>query len=281
MSLKDFLQKQKRAVRGLLAASAVFAGGISTAGEVQEQSVPQTSALKQSTAQSKRQKTFEKIDTICLAAVRKNLIIREGDIPCLYLDSKGILHTGIGLNVNDYSSFKELDFVTENGTVLTEKEKKAYFARIKAFQRQQAKLGFNYKSSYYARHFTIRPSKNSRDKMFVKRMYTSMQSIKEMLGTEAFYNLHPLAQAELIMMHYNMGSNRFNPKKWPKLFSAAKRADYITMSQECHTKSVSEARNQMVASTLKKLAKTKRVALGTQYVKINNNLYAIYKNKTM
>lgn len=280
MSQNKLLQKQQKAIRSFLAACAIFTGGITTA-NAQEESTRHQSCARQTDASGTWQQTFAKIDTICLTAVRNNLILREGDKPYLYLDSKGILHTGVGLNVNDYASFQELDFVKENGDLLTEREKRAYFARIKTFQRQQAKLGFNYKSSYYARHFTIRPTKGSRDRMFIKRMNNSMQSVKEMLGIQAYYNLHAIAQSEIIMMHYNMGSNRFNPEKWPKFFGAARRADYITMSQECHTKSVSEERNQMVADSFRNIAQARWYAYGTMYQKQNSIFHPTEQTKTM
>ena len=59
-------------------------------------------------------------------------------------------------------------------------------------------------------------------------------TIKKMLGLQKYYNLHPYAQAEMAMMHYNMGSVKFNQEKWPVLFAAARRADYKTMSEHCH-----------------------------------------------
>ena len=78
-----------------------------------------------------------------------------------------------------------------------------------------------------------------------------------------------------------MGSNRFNPEKWPNFFAAAKQADYATMSQECHTKSVSENRNQMVANAFKGISNMKWYAYGTMHNKPRQNASIIRRSKTI
>ena len=278
MSLKDFFTKKRAAINGVLAASAIFVGGLSSA-EAAEKLPPQNRLVKKNTLQSNRQKIFSKIDRICINFAQKNLIKREGNKNHLYLDSKGILHTGIGLNINNYKSFSELDFVGENGALLNERQKRAYFAKVKAFQRKQALKGFNYKASYYAKHLKIYPTKASLDKMFAKRIADSMDTIKNTLGQRAYYNLHAIAQAEIIMMHYNMGSERFNPSKWPKFFEAARHADYLKMSQECHTKSISEERNRQIAHSFTSLLKAKWYAFGTIYSQQDTQIVKGYQEK--
>ena len=261
MSLKNFLSNQKRALSGLFAASVIFAGGMSTAQAAEKLPAKTPVARKSVLSWQQLQQVLSKVDKISLNIVQKKLLEREGNKNHLYFDTKGILHTGIGLNINNYSSFRKLDFITKDGKLLTERQKKAYFAKVKAFQRQQAKKGFNYKASYYAKYLTVCPTKESCDKLFIKRITDSMNYIKKTLGVEAYYNLHAKAQSEIIMMHYNMGSDRFNPTKWPKFFNAAKHANYIVMSKECHTKGVSEERNQQVANTFKSVANVKWFAM--------------------
>ena len=279
MSLKALLQKQRNSIRGILAASAIFVGGISTANAAPHQTPPKSPAARQNALLPRWQQIFAKIDAICLKDVQKKLLLRENNIPHLYLDTNGILHTGIGLNVNDYKSFQKLDFIGPKGRLLTDREKRSYFARIQNFQRNQASKGFNYNASYYANYFTILPTKESQDRMFSNRINDAMQAIKAYLGTEAYYNLHPTAQSEIITMFYNMGQGRFNPEKWPLFFAAAKNADYITMSKECHTKGVSEARNEAVATAFKSCITAKWHKVGSMYNQNNTKIAMLGQQK--
>ena len=128
MSLKTFINKRKKSLRAILAASAIFAGGLSTANAAEQRSVPKTPEARQKANIQNWQRTFARIDAVCLKHLQKNLIEREGDKDHLYLDSKGILHTGVGLNINDYESFKLLDFIGKNNKLLSEREKRAYFS---------------------------------------------------------------------------------------------------------------------------------------------------------
>ncbi|MBE6449587.1 MAG: hypothetical protein E7013_02685 [Alphaproteobacteria bacterium] len=206
-------------------------------------------------------------DRIMEKYTRKHLAIREGNISHLYLDSKGLVTAGIGLNVNSWNSFKQLDFMDAQGRLLTEQQKRMYYARIQNYKRQLARSGRKFNklaAGFYADKFAYRPSAQSISRLFERRLKDSIASVKKMLGLQKYYNLHPYAQGEMAMMHYNMGSGKFNPNEWPALFAAARRADYLTMSNQCHIKN-DERRSAFLKAGFCALKNIKMQAIGDLY----------------
>ena len=287
MALKDFLIKNKT-LATLFAVGSLFVGTAASLQSAEKPSAKQpTSKVKAPTPSiSNLNRVIKKIDLKTETITRRKLVEREGDISHLYLDGNGLLHTGIGLNINDYESFSKLNFVTKSGRLLRNEEKKSTFAKIRALQKKQKKRGFNYDASYYKDYFPVIPTKESQERLYRERLANSMSSVKKMLGFQAYYNLHPIAQSELATMHYNMGSNKFNSEKWPNLTAAAKAGDYIRMSEECHVKGIGEERNKQVAEGFKCAAKIKWPKVGTLYMQqhktqpaLKNNVTQNYKNK--
>ncbi len=258
MSLKEFLRKKRLSFSSLLAAGAVLVSAPLEAGQNDDVG----KALKMTQFQ-KAQLTLRQIDVLCISGLKKKLKDREGDCAHLYLDSRGILHTGVGINVSNYEIFKRLDFTDSKGNLFTEKQKRAYYAYVMLFRKKQAKKGFNYKASYYAANLPYRPTAQSRQTLFDEKVQQSVDAVKKMLGAENYYNLNVVALQEMGNLHYNLGSAKFNCEKFPKFFAAAKCLDYATMAKEAHIKGISKTRNLEVKNALQWCAKVKWKNYGT------------------
>ena len=280
MPLKDFLNKTRRSFGGALAAGALVVGAVSTdaAEPKPKPAMPQKIPAK-IPAYSTVQKAIKKIDNLCFRGIKDKLEKREGNIAHLYLDRNGLLHTGVGINVNDYANFKMLEFKDKNGKLLTEKQKKALFVQAKAFQMKQAKKGFNFSAKYYANKFAYAPTKESRDMLFALNITKSMTDIKQMLGEKNYYNLHLNAQEELIGLHFNLGAGKFNPKKFKKLFAAAQKQDYQTMAKESHVKGVAEHRNQLVYNAFAGCTQLRWAPFGTWHDHYKTSQMLAYQTK--
>lgn len=158
----------------------------------------------------------------------------EDSIPYPYLDTKGYITVGTGININQKEKFMKVDFRIDdkNGKPATLADKEKAYAYLTGFAKEQiakAPKGdpkpVNKEASFYKGLSNLRLS-DSED----IRLYNS--HFKETLTKEvprAFPKLNTLPDPAKIVvtdMMYNMGSTKFTKEKWKNFFTAIDQRDW-------------------------------------------------------
>lgn len=173
----------------------------------------------------------------------------EGTIRHMYLDTRGNVTVGRGFILPDVESAKKIKFrdirsVNKMGGYLSEKEiEKAYnLVRKAKFGQSIGAIDFDPNGAGKDKFFPAGLDSAYIDKKTEALLKTSERELRTKIPN--FDRLPYSARKGLMDMQYNMGENKFNSKKWPKLFQALDKKDYKSMAKESHRADISEVRNQ-------------------------------------
>lgn len=232
-------------------------------------------------------KLHQEYDTSLIEQVVKRLlnpVHGEGDLDFIYVDSKGVLTYGIGINIEEFETFKKIPWLDKSTQkyITDEMELKAIHDTLikkkEKFYNDNKELKDAQKNIYYlnvpaysqkSKGFssTLTTDADVRRKLTVEHVKEiSLPEIKEHTRRlkKRFYSEPPSAQIGLIDMAYNLGRDRFRlnikgmtkdgsvgKKDWPNFTGAFINRDYLEMARECERGDVQPARNDMVYNLFK------------------------------
>ncbi len=278
MSFLDKFRFKKSRLTSILAASALMLGGSTMGGE---KSQPVKYEKKQNVKHNSIAEYPKRIDAYVMRRVFTFLHDQEGFVQHPYLDGFNVA-IGCGLNVRDWKDFKELDFVDKNGKLLTAAQKYAYYKQI--LRTRQAILSKlkgkdipktireKYHLSKFKMLFKYDATKSSLDRALEKRIEACMKSVKSKIGTEAYYNLPPLAQVAVLDMEFNLGSSFMQPyigkrkntrSAYPKFKAAIMCGNFANMANECKRGGIGNRRNTAVQQMFLKCGQMRFPKYGT------------------
>lgn len=186
----------------------------------------------------------------------KTVIDFEGDIPHMYLDTKGKVTAGPGFHLQDREDAARRPFrhmVTEDKF-----ERPATQAEvIDAYDRVSKKPSGNYAAAKYNPFRDDTLSRIGLDPDYsrteIKRF---LEREEEMLRSKIrdFDSLPKPVRRVLLDMQYNIGDRKFRPEykddadvikpAWPKLFDALSKRDYRRAAGELYSSDVGSGRNK-------------------------------------
>ena len=199
---------------------------------------------------------YDKKEKIMLTPKEKqvlidNLIKYEGNIPHMYLDSKGYVTVGIGHLLSTVQNAQKLPFVDKDG-------KKATSEQIAADYNMIAKQPKGHYAPNY-RRFTKLHLKNDDILSGVNNHIKKFES--NLTVNYPGFNAFPIeAKLALFDMGFNLGVKGLKTK-FPNMNRAISKKDWLTAAKESHRKPpVAEARNDYVKWLFEKAAKSTRKA---------------------
>jgi GH24 family phage-related lysozyme (muramidase) len=187
----------------------------------------------------------------------------ERTIPYPYLDSKGVVTVGTGINVDDKSKFMGLDFRvgTSAGRKAPLVEKEAAFYSLKTFAKQETSKAptgsvrpVNKSASFYKTFTNLRLSEEQVDLLYRKHFKQTLT--KEIPHAFPKFSTYPDEAKIVIMdMMFNMGPTRFTKEKWPSFFESLNKGDWKRAGVESHRKDIEAKRNDWARDMLKGIKK--------------------------
>jgi GH24 family phage-related lysozyme (muramidase) len=162
------------------------------------------------------------------------LVPSEGNVPHMYLDTKGLVTVGIGNMLPSVAAAQMLNFIDRATTA------KATADAIKADYEAVTKQPDSKVASYY-RPFTKLDLPNvDIDVLFRARVDEFVGQLKKVYP--AFDSFPPSAQLALLDMGFNLGTGGLQ-KKFPKMNAAIAKLDWAAAGTECNRPDVNQARN--------------------------------------
>jgi len=186
--------------------------------------------------------------------LKKRIELYEGNVPHMYLDSKGYVTIGIGSLIPSVKAAQKLPFVHDKT------HKKATANEIQTDYNNVLKansLKLNFQASYYKRFTHLKLKQNTIDKLFTQHVSNFHTELKRLYPQ---FNHYPV-EVKLILfdMVYNMGITKLK-KQFPKFNKAIINMDWHKAANESHRKlPISSKRNNYVKNLLLKTAKQNKV----------------------
>ena len=186
--------------------------------------------------------------------LREKLKLYEGNIPHMYLDSKGLVTVGVGHLLKTVQDAQKLNFLSADN-------KKATAAMIKEDFDAVMKRPKNQEANDYKPYTKLHL--DAKDILLLLELHIN----KFYLQLKTNYNGFDLFPVEVKLALFDMGFNigTFGLKtKFPTFNAAISKKDWATAARESHRKApVSEERNSYVKKLLEKAAQstTKSAAL--------------------
>jgi GH24 family phage-related lysozyme (muramidase) len=156
----------------------------------------------------------------------------EGEIPWMYLDSRGNVTCGIGFLVSTIAD--AVDFYDGVSSV---EDIRDDFLRVR-------NMTPNMKPSYYHEDSSPMISRQTMDTILKNKLYDCSKELQSIFLD--FDNFPDAAKAAILDMIYNLGKPKFLVFK--KLIQAVKSANWSTAAQECHRIGIPDSRNNWTAS---------------------------------
>ncbi len=181
-------------------------------------------------------------DEFLYARMWKNIKEQEDVILYPYLDTKGLITIGAGVNVNDWNVFKNLNLII-NGIPATETQKWEAYNRMRQLNEEKDVNGNYVNRNMQARFFedktNIRISGVEARKLAQKHMTNDLAHLrKEFTDFDSF----PLPLKEILLdIQYNTGN--LNQQNWPNLYRAIRNRDVKGIISNVHRKDVQQERN--------------------------------------
>lgn len=273
--LKAFLRKTRQKVAPTLLSGIVLAGGlVGTTSQAQgAESLPNNKITQKADPQNLQQKIREYNRLIQLRAeVRKALtqeMMRriekaEGRVLHPYLDINGLIHVGVGTNIDAWKKFKTVDFRNEKGLPLTIAQKKAYYDQIVAYRTQLKKKAaeeykkakakdpkakpknpFNLSATHYAPFFKHKVPNNWATLTLQNHIEMDINNLEKRCASigMGFYDFPAQALIAMADMEYTLGVGKFSVKAYPKFWQAARHKNFQVMVDECNRKGPPPERN--------------------------------------
>ncbi|MBP5534022.1 MAG: hypothetical protein J6Y03_00750 [Alphaproteobacteria bacterium] len=208
---------------------------------------------------SKIQKKKNSADTICRSLAKMKLVKHEGCIDHFYFDTRGLLTTGVGLNVDSWDNFNKLDIMDLEGNILTEEQKKEAYEKIMATKANYAGKFAKTTADKYKDAFGVMPTPASSGEMF-NNMVEVAQNLSLYYCGFNFYNLHPRVQSEIVCYCYSLSPTVLNQFK--KFFGALDELDYETAAKESNVIGWGQTRKNDVLAEFNLVPKNFSMKLG-------------------
>ncbi|HED33785.1 MAG TPA: hypothetical protein ENJ08_06155 [Gammaproteobacteria bacterium] len=183
--------------------------------------------------------------------LRAKLEEYEGNIPHMYLDSKGYVTVGIGHLLSNVANAQKLPFKNASKKAASKEEIKTDYDTVK-------KQPANRLASSYKKHTKLSLPSTEIDKLTDKHIDSFEKELKKVYtGFGSFPAEVRLALFDLI---FNLGMTDLK-NKWPNFNAAIKAKDWQKAADDSNRKSpISAARNKYVKDLLEKAAKNKKTA---------------------
>jgi GH24 family phage-related lysozyme (muramidase) len=189
--------------------------------------------------------------------------IKDSEQPLLYpyLDTKGIITIGTGINVDNKSEFMKLDLRigAPNGRFATQAEKENGYNHLKNFAKQEiakapkdSKNKVNKTADSYKKETNLFLSDKAEEALY-------NQKFKQTLFNDvpkAFPKLSSLpdnAKIVITDMMFNMGATRFTKEKWKNFYEAINNRDWNRAATESHRKDIGYDRNNWARDMLRQV----------------------------
>ena len=175
-----------------------------------------------------------------------------------YLDTKGIITIGTGINVDNKEEFMKLNLRigSPDGKVATLAEKETGYNHLKNFAKQEmakaprdSKNPVNRVAKFYGETTNLRLSIPAERELYNRKFkQTILNDVPK-----AFPKLSSLpdnAKIVITDMMFNMGATKFTKEKWKNFYEAINNRDWTTAAKESHRKDIGTDRNNWARDTL-------------------------------
>jgi GH24 family phage-related lysozyme (muramidase) len=177
----------------------------------------------------------------------------EGEIPHLYLDSRGNPTIGVGFLMTNVQQFCSLNlFHKKSGKPASNSEKQTEYKKI-------SKQESGYKASWYAQFCELILPSHETDNLLHKHLTQFKQELNSVFSKKSGFSCQfeqmPLsAQYALLDMAFNLGTPHL-ANNWPKLHQAIKQQDWQCAAQECSRQYIQNERNTVTEQLFKQASK--------------------------
>lgn len=156
----------------------------------------------------------------------------EGDIPHMYLDTRGYVTAAVGHLLLTVMDAYKLPFLLPNGQPADQQD---IFNDFQAIKRSEAgKL-----PGYYARIADLRLSQPARDALLLEDIQAAYAGMKHHVEIDAFPGA---AQNAVLNMAFQLGVEKL-VGTYPHFMAACERHDWKQCAAECHINGAPDARN--------------------------------------
>ncbi len=167
----------------------------------------------------------------------------ENTIPHPYLDTKGFITTGAGMNVDKWKKFNRINWLV-NGRPATEQEKRNGFERFEYLKnpnnfggRQQ--YGQQIAAKRFKNESNLEINNDEINRLMKTHLRQDLQHTRNQFPDFAQFS-RPL-QKVLLDIQYNTG--KLTKENWPRLYDAIGRKSITDIAEEIHRKDISNKRN--------------------------------------
>lgn len=178
--------------------------------------------------------------------LRAKLEKYEGNVPHMYLDSKGFVTVGVGHLISSVAAAQKLAFKTEKNLPASAADIKLDYEAVK-------KQPANRVASFYKKHTKLILPSVEIDKLTNKHIESFESELKRIyIGFDTFPSEVKLALFDLI---FNLGMTNLN-NRWPTFNAAIKAKDWQKAADNSNRAApISAERNKYVKDLLEKAAK--------------------------
>ncbi len=180
-----------------------------------------------------------------LETLRNKLAEYEGEIPHMYLDSKGLVTVGVGNLITSVQAAQALPFINQAGEPATADEIKADYDSVK--QQQGNRI-----ASFYKPFTKLIMTQEGMDELTNKHIDTFYKEIKKIFSE--FDDFPSEAKLALLDLIFNLGMTNLK-NKWPNLNKAVNAKNWGDAALASRRRApVSDARNKYVKDLFEKAA---------------------------
>lgn len=173
-----------------------------------------------------------------LKAVAARLREEEGTPNYIYLDTKGLRSVGVGINVDKWKDFSEVNW-NVNGCPATYEEQLEAFNKYGDLKKQ-GYWGDKITSDHFEFKSNLRITEEEKERLLMKHLENDLAALEKYVPE--FKSFPTELQEVLLDIRYNTGNA--GRGKWPKLYEAIEREDLIEMAKQTHRTGIGEKRNK-------------------------------------
>ncbi|MBE1285410.1 MAG: hypothetical protein GJ676_19010 [Rhodobacteraceae bacterium] len=189
--------------------------------------------------------SFEEPTVGVESKLKKKLVLYEGKIPHMYLDSVGKVTVGVGHMLPNLSAAQKLSFVNASNKAATKEEIKTDWDAVVA-------KGKGLKASAYKHKDSLTLPVAKIDAQMASHIKSFRTELKKIFPN--FQNYSDEVRLALFDMIFNLGMTRLK-KKFPTFVQAIKDEDWKKAASESKRKGISGKRNAYVKKLLETEAK--------------------------
>ncbi len=179
----------------------------------------------------------------------------EGKTYYPYLDSKGLITTGSGKNVNNWNNFKKVNWYNkETEKFMSEEEKKELYDTIRQF-RENLQEQYNNRAYYYENKFNGYIKEEEVKALFTDHIKGNIDELNKICDRKNvdFNNLPPSLRMAMIDLRYNLG-DKFDEIKYKNFFNALTKMDFDKMATQSSRKAAVK-RNEKIVDLIREAEK--------------------------